>query len=78
MKEGDLESWKEFYESENKDFQTLSYPDVKCDGSTLSFSASGKTVTYTRVAEDMFESDFFDEKKVEEIVDAAEEAGEAE
>lgn len=78
LNESDVESWKEFYESENKDFETLSYPDVKCDGSTLSFSASGKTVTYTRVAEDMFKPDFFDVEKVEEIADAAEEAGEAE
>ena len=79
MKEVDLESWKEFYESENKDFKTLSYPDVKCDGKTFSFSASeGEKVTYTRVAEDMFKPDFFDEEEVEEIVDAAEKAGEAE
>lgn len=73
------EDWAEFYESENKDFKTLSYFDVKCDGKTFSFSASeGEKVTYTRVAEDMFKPDFFDEEEVEEMADAAEKAGEAE
>ena len=76
--ESDVDSWKEFYESENKDFETLSYPDVKCDGNTFSFSAQGKTVTYTRVSEDMFDADFFDEDTVEEIAAEAEEKGEVE
>lgn len=83
VEEKQMEGWKEFYESENKDFETLSYKDVKCDGTTFSFDANGTVVVYTRLNENMFDDDFFDEKKgeeekVEEIVDAAEAAGEAE
>lgn len=78
FRESDVESWKEFYESENKDFKTLSYKDVKCDGSTFSFKAGEESVVYTRVKEDMFEADFFDEEEVEEVAEAAEKAGEAE
>ena len=74
-----LSSDFEVYYYSDKDFKTLSYPDVKCDGKTFSFSASeGEKVTYTRVAEDMFKPDFFDEEEVEEMADAAEKAGEAE
>lgn len=63
LTEKNVESWVEFFESENKDFKTLSYSDVNCDGSTFSFSAGDEKVIYTRVKEDMFDADFFDSEK---------------
>ena len=78
LEEKQLEGWKEFYESENKDFKTLSYKDVKCDGTTFSFDANGTKVVYTRLSEDMFDANFFDEDKAEQDADAAEAEGEAE
>lgn len=66
-------SWTEFYEGENKDFETLSYGDVQCDGKTLTFNAGGSRATYTRLAEDMFKADFFDEDKADAEEKPAEE-----
>ena len=75
-----VELWKEFYTSENKDFETLSYSDVQCDGKTFSYNANDTRITYTREDEDMFDANFFDKEKNadSEGTEAAEEEAEAE
>ena len=67
---GEEENWKEFYTNENKDFQSASYSDVKVEGNSFSYGVSGnQRVTFTRVDEDMFDANFFNEDSTDEAAE---------